>query len=100
MIQQMPTDISAIKPGTIAAFEIESRRIAVANADGTLFAFDDTCPHRHCSLANGRLSGTTVTCECHGSQFDVQTGRVLRGPAAQPIRTYHIDQAGAVHVDN
>jgi 3-phenylpropionate/trans-cinnamate dioxygenase ferredoxin component len=100
MAQQILTEISTIKPGTIAAFEIESRRIAVANADGTLFAFDDTCPHRHCSLAKGRLSGTTVICECHGSQFDVRTGQVLRGPAAQPIRTYAIDQAGAVHVDN
>jgi nitrite reductase/ring-hydroxylating ferredoxin subunit len=98
MAQQVIHDIGAIKPGALAAFEIEGRRVAVANADGTLFAFDDTCPHRQCSLANGQLSGTTVTCECHGSQFDVRTGKLLRGPAAQGIRTYQIDAAGTVHV--
>jgi nitrite reductase/ring-hydroxylating ferredoxin subunit len=31
--------------------------------------------------------GTTVTCPCHGSQFDVRTGKVMRGPAteAEPV---------------
>jgi nitrite reductase/ring-hydroxylating ferredoxin subunit len=99
MARQVLPDIRTVIPGGIAAFDIEGRRVAVANADGTLFAFDDTCPHRHCSLAKGRLFGTTVTCECHGSQFDVRTGEVLRGPAVQSIRTYRIDQEGTVHVD-
>ncbi|MGH8542947.1 MAG: Rieske (2Fe-2S) protein [Gammaproteobacteria bacterium] len=31
--------------------------------------------------------GTTVTCPCHGSQFDVTSGAVLRGPAARPVRS-------------
>jgi 3-phenylpropionate/trans-cinnamate dioxygenase ferredoxin subunit len=99
MNEQGHPDIRATKPGEIAAFDIDGRRVAVANVSGTLFAFDDACTHRHCSLAKGRLSGTTVTCECHGSQFDVRTGTVLRGPAAQPVRTYQIDQAGSVIVD-
>jgi len=99
MDQQVLPEINAIKPGAMAAFDIGGRRVAVANADGTLFAFDDICPHRHCSLAKGSLSGTTVTCGCHGSQFDVRTGKVLRGPAAHPIRTYQIGGTGTVEVD-
>ena len=39
------------------------------------------------SLAKGKLDGTTVTCPCHGSQFDVTTGEVIRGPAQQPVRS-------------
>src|SRR5262245_52902322 len=100
MAQQTLSEISAIKPGAMEAFDVAGRRIAVANADGTLFAFDDACTHRQCSLAKGRLSGTTVTCTCHGSEFDIRTGHVLKGPASQPVRTYRIESAtDTVHID-
>ena len=28
-----------------------------------------------------------MTCACHGSQFDVTSGAVLRGPAQRPVRS-------------
>ena len=40
-----------------------------------------------CSLARGKLDGTTVTCPCHSSQFDVTSGAVVRGPAKRPVRS-------------
>ena len=86
---------SDIKPGELAAFEVEGVRIAVANADGRFFAIDDTCTHEQCSLAGeGMLEGTVVTCGCHGAQFDVTTGAVLAPPAPEPVKAYpvHIDQ--------
>lgn len=78
------TDVVA---GQMRVFAITEAKVAVANAAGQLYAFDDTCPHRGCSLAKGKLEGTTVTCPCHGSQFDVTSGAVLRGPAARPVRS-------------
>ena len=72
------TDVGA---GQIRVFDVAGTRVNVANADGHLYAFDDTCTHTGCSLARGTLDGTTVTCGCHGSQFDVTSGAVLRGPA-------------------
>jgi 3-phenylpropionate/trans-cinnamate dioxygenase ferredoxin subunit len=100
MAQQLVTDIGAVPIGGMVAVDVEGRRIAVANVDGTLFAFGDTCTHRGCSLAKGHLSGTTVTCSCHGSQFDVTTGRVLKGPAVQPVQTYPVKlQGGHVQVE-
>jgi 3-phenylpropionate/trans-cinnamate dioxygenase ferredoxin subunit len=78
-----------IKPGELAAFEVEGRRIAVANANGRLFAIDDTCTHEECSLAaDGTLEGTVVVCGCHGAQFDVTTGAVLAPPAPEGVKTY------------
>jgi nitrite reductase/ring-hydroxylating ferredoxin subunit len=74
--------------GELAAFEVGGARIAVANVGGTLHAFDDTCTHLGCSLAEGELEGQVVTCPCHGSQFDVTTGEVLRGPAHEPVQRY------------
>ncbi len=37
-----------------------------------------------CLLSKGTLAGDVVTCYCHQSQFDVTTGRLLRGPANYP----------------
>ena len=88
-----------IKPGELAAFEVEGVPMAVANVDGRFFAFDDTCTHEQCSLAaEGTLEGTVVTCGCHGAQFDVTNGAVLAPPAFEPVKTYsvHIEQGDLV----
>lgn len=78
-----------IKDGELAAFDVDGVRIAVANAAGRFFAFDDTCTHEQCSLSQeGSLEGTVVTCGCHGAQFDVTTGAVLALPAPEPVKAY------------
>jgi nitrite reductase/ring-hydroxylating ferredoxin subunit len=76
-----------VPDGQMRVFELAGTTVNVSNASGHLYAFDDTCTHMGCSLAKGELEGTTVTCACHGSQFDVTTGAVLRGSgtAACPI---------------
>ena len=83
-----------VAPGTMRAFDVDGRRIAVASVDGTFYAFDDTCTHAGCSLADGELDGTKVTCPCHGSEFDARSGAVLRGPAAQPVDTVVVSTLG------
>jgi len=35
-----------------------------------------------------------VTCACHGSQFDVTSGAVLRGPAERPVRSRAVQVKG------
>ena len=88
-----------LKPGELAAFDAGGVRIAVANANGQLFAIDELCTHEQCSLAaDGTLEGTVVTCGCHGAQFDVTTGQVLAPPAPAPLKTYpvHVEQGEIV----
>ena len=75
-------------------FDVAGTKVNIASALGHLYAFDDTCTHKGCSLANGELDGTTVTCPCHGSQFDVTSGAVLRGPAQQPVRSRLVQVEG------
>jgi 3-phenylpropionate/trans-cinnamate dioxygenase ferredoxin subunit len=62
--------------------------VSVARVGGTLHALDDLCTHEACPLSSGLLTGTTLMCQCHGSQFDITTGAVLRGPATEPLTTY------------
>jgi len=80
--------------GKMRVFNVSGTPVNVASADGHLYAFDDTCTHTGCSLAKGRLDGTTVTCACHGSQFDVTSGAVLRGPARRPVRSRLVQVEG------
>src|SRR5436853_7491227 len=82
-----------VTAGQMRVFNIAGTQVDVANADGHLYAFDDACTHAGCSLAMGKLDGTTVTCHCPGSQFDVTPGAVVRCPAPRPERR------GVVHVE-
>ena len=85
------TDIAA---GEMRVFDVAGSKVNIASVGGQLHAFDDTCTHKACSLAKGKLDGTTVTCPCHGSQFDVMTGEVLRGPAQRPVRSRLVQVEG------
>ena len=89
------TKTSEIPVGGVTAIDVRGTRIAVANVGGTYYAFDDECTHEQCSLAEyGELAGTTLTCTCHGSEFDVRTGKVLAPPATVPVKVYPVRVAG------
>ena len=86
---------SEVPVGRVAAADVRGTRIAIANVGGTYYAFDDACTHEQCSLTDeGDLEGTTVTCTCHGSQFDVRTGSVLAAPARVPVKVYPVRVQG------
>jgi 3-phenylpropionate/trans-cinnamate dioxygenase ferredoxin subunit len=89
------TDANNLAEGEMRVFDIAGSKVSVAASGGRLFAFDDTCTHRGCSLGEGELAGTKVTCPCHGSQFDVTSGAVIRGPAQQPVRSRLVEVDGA-----
>ena len=75
-------------------------RIAVASVHGEYYAFDDECTHEQCSLAEGDLAGTTVTCMCHGAEFDVRSGAVLAPPAVVPVKVYRTRVEGdSLHIE-
>src|SRR5437899_11474377 len=83
-----------VAAGQMRVFDVAGTKVNVASVGGHLYAFDDTCTHMGCSLAMGKLDGTTVTCPCHGSRFDVTSGAVLRGPAKRPVRSRLVQVEG------
>jgi 3-phenylpropionate/trans-cinnamate dioxygenase ferredoxin component len=88
-----------LKEGDMRAFDVRGTKIAVANVADTFYAFGDTCTHMGCSLAEGDLEETTVTCPCHGSEFDVVSGEVLRGPARVPVGSFEVrEESGNLEV--
>ena len=77
-----------ISDGEMRAFDVGGKTVAIASANGNLYAFDDICSHAMCSLTEGDLEGTKVVCPCHDSWFDITTGEVLNPPAYEPVDTF------------
>ena len=84
----------SIAPGQMVKFEINGLPVTVANVGGTFHAFDDTCTPEECSLADGELERTVVTCPCHFAQFDIRNGAVLAAPATVPLNVYPVRVEG------
>jgi nitrite reductase/ring-hydroxylating ferredoxin subunit len=80
----LPADVAV---GSVRA--LEGGDTAVARVAGGWFAFEDRCPHAGCLLSSdGELDGEVLICNCHGSEFDLATGAVLRGPAVEGLRMH------------
>lgn len=47
-------------------------------------AFLTKCTHAGCRIAVS--SGTELQCNCHGSKFDAQSGKPMRGPAIKSLQ--------------
>lgn len=58
--------------------------VLLVNLGGKFYAIGSVCTHMGGPLERGKLEGHEVECPWHGSQFDVATGTVKRGPAAKP----------------
>ena len=68
---------SEIGPGRVVGAE----GWAVGNAGGTYFAVSRRCRHLGADLANGSIDREgCLVCPWHGSRYDVETGRMVRGP--------------------
>lgn len=86
---------SELAGGSMKTVTVAGKRIAVAHVDGEYFAVDDACTHVRCSLGSeGFLDGATITCGCHGAQFDATTGKVLALPAATDLTSYQVKVEG------
>jgi nitrite reductase/ring-hydroxylating ferredoxin subunit len=83
------TELADRKPVRVDAHGSEV--LLVRNSE-ELFAIGNRCTHQGAPLHKGpvRFGGSlrTVQCPLHGSTFDLADGRVLRGPATEPARTY------------
>jgi nitrite reductase/ring-hydroxylating ferredoxin subunit len=81
---------------------LPDRRPAMVTVDGTqvllvrngeeVFAIGNRCSHMGAPLAKGPVtfagSLRTVRCPLHGSTFDLSNGKVMKGPATQPMPAF------------
>lgn len=81
----------ALVAGKMVGAEVDGKPILVANVDGKYYAIGDKCTHRGCKISGGTLKENgVVECPCHGSNFDVKTGNVVKGPAKTPELAFKV----------
>ena len=79
-----------LKPNKMKAVNVNGQPILLVNLEGTYYAIGNKCTHMQCTLTNGELKGEIVQCPCHGSSFNVKTGKVVGGPAAVAEPKYEV----------
>lgn len=82
--------VDQIKPGQLWYADVDGLPIALANVDGTIYAFSDSCRHEGGSLSSGVLRDEIVTCPLHGWAYSVRTGKSLIPPIGLRIQTYEV----------
>ncbi len=83
-----------LSPGTMKGAKANSTHVLLVNLDGSYYAIGNICKHMQCELSGGTLKGEVITCPCHGSQYNVKTGAVVRGPTKAPEPAYEVKVEG------
>lgn len=83
--EQGPVTIGKVPDIAVGAGKVypDSRVVVTRPSAGVYKAFDARCTHAGCLV--GKIEQGVVKCPCHGSQFDVGDGSVVRGPATKAL---------------
>ena len=93
-------EVSEVEEGELVPVEVDGEPICLTKVEGVIYAFTDNCTHISGPLNEGELTGYVLECPWHLAQFDVRTGKVLRGPARQELYTYTVKvENDAIYVD-
>ena len=69
------------------------QKVVVTQPDkGKFLGFSAVCTHQGCTVAT--VEGGTINCPCHGSKFDIATGKPVAGPAPAPLPSTDITVSG------
>ena len=86
--------LAELEVGQPIRVSLEGVDALLARDGDRLFAIANRCTHQGAPLHKGpaRFSGSlaTATCPVHGSQFALDSGKVLRGPALKPVAAYDV----------
>lgn len=84
------------RDGQLKCVQVNGERIVLARSGERIFAFADRCTHAGGPLHDGvfAVGCHQIACPWHGSQFDVETGAVMAGPAAAAIAVYPVRRVG------
>ncbi|MDP6532424.1 MAG: Rieske (2Fe-2S) protein [Candidatus Marinimicrobia bacterium] len=78
---------------------VDDTPIAVFFTAGKLFAWDNRCPHRGASLADGHIKEESIQCKFHLWEFGIEDGCAVHNPDVK-IEEYPVKEVdGVVYLD-
>lgn len=89
-----------LRSGEKIGFQAGENDILIANLNGKHYAIGNICTHTGCRLSDGMIKAESIECPCHGSVFDIKTGKALKGPAKKPEKKFKVKvESGQVFVE-
>ncbi|MFJ8015844.1 Rieske (2Fe-2S) protein [Streptomyces sp. NPDC096339] len=84
-VPSQPVELGAATEVPVGGAKLyrEKKLIVSCQAEGQYKAFSAQCTHAGCVL--DKIEKGEGNCPCHGSRFDVNTGKVVQGPATDPL---------------
>ena len=83
--------------GAVAATGSDGKPVIVAQpTDGEVVAFSAICTHQGCTVAP---ADKILKCPCHGSTYDLATGKNTGGPAPRPLTEIQVKVKGGEVVE-
>ncbi|MEI6437358.1 MAG: ubiquinol-cytochrome c reductase iron-sulfur subunit [Candidatus Omnitrophota bacterium] len=74
--------------GASMMFKFGSRpALLIHHKDGTWTALDAVCTHLGCTVAY-QSDRNVIHCNCHGGEYDAQSGKNISGPPPRPLKQY------------
>jgi|SRR5579872_2672114 len=86
---------SEVVEGQIKKVKVGKEDVDLFNVDGQIYATSNVCTHEFCDIdQNYALNDRAVECTCHGSQFDITSGKNIIPPAAEDLKSFKVSVIG------
>ncbi|MEK6923097.1 MAG: Rieske 2Fe-2S domain-containing protein [Nanoarchaeota archaeon] len=85
-------ELSSFKEGQLKLAVINNKNYAIVKLKGNFYCLRGNCTHNQGPLWEGTIEGNTLICPWHSAQFDIKTGKVLRGPALVDLKILNLKQ--------
>lgn len=79
--------------GQAKEVDVQGVAICLANANGSLAAVDNVCPHRAGPLAEGWIEEGKIVCPWHAWGFDLKSGACVE--ERSQVRVYPLREEGS-----
>ena len=72
-------------------FDYENKTYAIyCSPDENYFCTDGLCTHEDVHLEDGLVMDDVIECPMHNGQFNYKTGKAVRSPACDDLKTYEL----------
>jgi nitrite reductase/ring-hydroxylating ferredoxin subunit len=81
---------SELREGEMKKADANGIPVLLVRRNAQVYAIAETCTHAGGPLYEGKVEDNTVTCPWHASRFDIESGKVIDGPATHPAPCFEV----------